>query len=99
MALKDAWYLAEQLVSPGHAPLADAVAAYDAESVPRSQQALEGGRWVLSAVTQQGWKHYLILVMLRIVGLLMGVSAWWQAGPVQSLRKLWSETSWKLHSS
>ena len=99
MALKDAWCLAEQLVNPGHESLADAVAAYDAESMPRSKQALEGGRWVLGALTQQGWKHYLILVMLRIVGLLMSLSAWWQAGPAQSLSKLWSETSRKLHSS
>ena len=45
MAIRDAWSLAEELVKPSHATLADAVAAYDAESMPRSKQALESGRW------------------------------------------------------
>ena len=80
MALRDAWYLAKQLVSHRHATLADAVAAYDEESMPRCKKALEGGRFVLSAVTQQGWKHLLVLVVLRIVGWLMRLSAWWSAG-------------------
>ena len=99
MALQDAWSLAEQLINPGHASLADAVAAYDAESMPHSKQALEGGHWVLGAFTQQGWRHSLILVALRVFGWLMSLSAWWQAGPAQGLSTLWPKNSKTLHSS
>lgn len=88
MALRDAWYLAEQLMSHKHATLAGAVAAYDGESMPRSKKALEGGRFVLRAVTQQGWKHFLVLVVLRIVGWLMRLSGWWSAGSNQQGKKV-----------
>lgn len=87
MALCDALSLAQQLLSPGHKDLAAAVAAYDAESMPRSRIALEGGRRMFGTCHRTGGKYYLTIAALWCVGWLMDLTGWLLAGPAKG--KLW----------
>ena len=87
MALNDAWQLAQQLVSPKHSSLDEVIAAYDAESGPRSTTAVQGGRRMVGTCHRQGWQYRLTLASLWLVGWLMQLTGWWLAGPAKG--KLW----------
>ena len=82
MAFCDAWQLAQQLTDPRHATLHQAVAAFDAESGPRSSQAVTRGSKLLELCHQQGIRYWLVRAFLGVFRILMGASSF------RSLRSL-----------
>lgn len=75
LALQDGWDLAERLLcGPSSTSLADAVAAYDAVSVPRAAKIVKGSRARLKMGHSTGWRLWLFCLMLavgRLVGLVL----------------------------
>lgn len=68
MAFCDAIQLAQQLTDSRHATLQEAVAAYDAESGPRSRDAVLAGRRNMALVHTRGLQRLLILSGIWLVG-------------------------------
>ena len=77
MAMVDAWELAQQLLSPDNSTLAEAVAKYDAESGPRSTQALMMGRRAIEASHQTGLRHLFSISFMWCLGLVIVAAQWW----------------------
>ena len=71
MAFCDAMQLAEQLTDPGNATLAAAVAAYDAESGPRSLGPLEAGERNMAVAHQRGIRRSLVVAALWLLGCVL----------------------------
>ena len=68
MAFSDAMQLAQQLTDPSHATLQAAVAAYDAESGPRSAAAVLAGRTNMAIAHKTGLSRLMVLTVLWLVG-------------------------------
>ncbi|KAK9320569.1 hypothetical protein V1517DRAFT_205173 [Lipomyces orientalis] len=67
MALMDGWELAEQICKSNSLP--DALAAYDASSMPRSKSTVRMSHWSIALAHAQGWKLTLYIYLLRLVKL------------------------------
>ena len=77
MAMGDALQLAQQLTNSGNASLVDAVAAYDAESAPRSTAAVQMGRRIVAGCHKHGWRYKMTVALMWGMGRLMDVLMWW----------------------
>lgn len=64
LALRDGWDLAEQLTA--RTSLAEAIAAYDAVSVPRAVKLVKGSRARVKMGHATGWRLWLFCVMLAV---------------------------------
>ena len=82
MAFSDARQLAKELTDPSHATLNQAIAAFDAETGPRSSQALNKGSKLLAICHQQGIRYWLVQAFIRVFRIIMGASSF------MSLRRL-----------
>lgn len=74
MALGDARQLVEQLCSSEHTSLAGTIAAYDAESAPRSTAALTMGRRIIAGCHTQGWHFALTVALMLLMGTVVRVA-------------------------
>ena len=77
MALRDGLELAQQQINPASATLADAVAAYDADSMPRSTGALKMGRRIIDSCHNQGWQYVRTVAFLWTFGVVVNILGCW----------------------
>ena len=68
MAFCDGMQLAQQLTDPSNKTLQTAVAAYDAESMPRSAAPLLKGRRFINLIHKQGLSRLPVLGLIWLVG-------------------------------
>jgi 2-polyprenyl-6-methoxyphenol hydroxylase-like FAD-dependent oxidoreductase len=69
LALSDGWDLAEWLIKSKS--LDEAVAGYDAISLPRAKHVLNMSHWTMKIAHSRGWRFWLYMRLVTVMGFLM----------------------------
>nr|ARQ20726.1 lipid body protein [Lobosphaera incisa] len=76
MAMRDGLELAEELLNPAHASLANAQEAFSERAAPRSRDAIKDSHRNLGMVHSQGWRQLVTAALIWVTSRIIDIVLW-----------------------